>query len=339
MFKKLLSVLLLVVMVATLAVGCGKGDKPAPGEQKKVYELKLGHNVTPGSDVDLGAIKFKELVEQKTNGQVKVTIFPAAQLGSEIDSVKNMGQGAIDIVIPGDGAFGTYAPKYQALVLPFLFNSIEHMDKAYASDLGKELNAEFEKSCNSSVLAVWHRGARNITAKKPINTPDDLKGMKLRVTTIPIIVDAWKAMGANPTPIAFPELFVSLQQGVVDGQENPLDLIYTSKFQEVQSHVTLTKHTYSPWLFMMNKAKYQSFPADIKKLFDEALTEATAYQHELVKESDNKNLKLLKDAGMIAVEPNRDAFVKKFTDSGVEAKMAEKNPAIPDIIKRIRDLK
>ena len=339
MLKKCLSVLILMTLVATVTVGCGGKSTAPQGSDKKEYTLKLGHNVTPGSDVDMGAQKFKELVEKKTNGQVKINVFPAAQLGSELDMVKNMGMGAIDIVIPGDGIFGSYAPKFQALVVPFVFSSVEHMDKVYKGEIGKQLDAAFRSSTKSTVLAVWHRGPRNITANREIKTPDDLRGLKLRVTTIPIVVAAWTAMGANPTPIAFPELFVALQQGVVDGQENPLDLIYTSKFQEVQKYLVLTQHTYSPWLLMMNTDKYNSFPPEIRKQIDEAAAEATTYQNSLVKESEAKYLKMLKDAGVKVIEVDKSLFTKRFIDNGVEQKLAEKYPEVPDLFKRIREAK
>ncbi|KJS81162.1 MAG: hypothetical protein JM58_17585 [Peptococcaceae bacterium BICA1-8] len=346
MFKKYGLILLLMLIIATVSLGCGGGaEKTTPQESpkqespKEVYSLKLGHNVTPDSAVDQGAHKFKELVEKKTDGQVQVTIFPSAQLGSEIDMVKNMGMGAIDIVVPGDGAFGTYTPKFQSLVLPFVFSNVDHMDRVYNGEIGKEMDATFRQTANSTILAVWHRGPRNLTANEAKPTPDNLKGMKLRVTTIPIIVSAWEAMGTNPTPIAFPELFVSLQQGVVDGQENPLDLIYTSNFHEVQSHIMLTEHTYSPWLFMMNVDKYNSFPEDVRKKFDEALAEATAFQKQLVKDSEADYLKKLKDAGANVIEVDKELFMKKYADSGNIEKLAEKYPEIPDLMKRVMALK
>lgn len=345
MFKKTFSIVVLIIFAVTTLVGCGGGDNASQESSKegtenkpqKVYELKLGHNVTPESEVDLGAKKFAELVEQKTNGQVKVTVFPAAQLGSEIDMVKNMGLGAIDIVIPGDGAFGTYVPDFQPLVLPFLFNDVEHMTKVYNGEIGKEMDAAFRKSANSTILAVWHRGARHLTANKAIPSPAELKGLDLRVTTIPIIISAWKALGANPTPIPFPELFISLQQGVVDAQENPLDLIYTSNFHEVQSHVMLTGHTYSPWLFMMNTNKYESLPDDIRAKFDEALAEATEYQHKLVAESEANYLQKLKDKGMEVIEVDRQLFMKKYAESGVEQELTKDFPKLPELVKKVKE--
>lgn len=346
MFKKwgLGAIALLLVI---LSVGCGgqeaanSADTSASsankkGDAGKVYELKLGHNVTVDSEVDKGAKKFKELVEAKTNGRVKVTVFPSAQLGSEIDMVKNMGMGAIDIVIPGDGAFGTYLPEYQGLVLPFLIGSLDHMDRVYNGEIGAEIDKILKEKVKSRMLAVWHRGPRNLTANKEVLSPNDLKGMKLRVTTIPLVVDSWKAIGANPTPIAFGELFVALQQGTVDAQENPLDLIYTSKFYEVQKNVMLTEHTYSPWLFLVNNDVYEGFPDDIRKQFDEAVKEATAYQNQLVKDSQEEYKKKLQENGMKIVNVDKESFKKKYMESGIEAELKKK--AAPDLFDRVRAL-
>ncbi|WP_051533910.1 TRAP transporter substrate-binding protein [Desulfitibacter alkalitolerans] len=335
MLKKRNLVWILVLIIALVFTGCSeKKDETQQTDLGPTYNLKLGHNVTPGSAVDEGAKKFKEIVEAKTDGRITVEVFPSAQLGSEIDMVKNMGMGVIDIVIPGDGALGTYAPKFQGLVLPFLFDSIEHMDKVYAGEIGKELDATFRETANSTILEVWHRGPRNLTANEAKLTPDDLRGMKLRVTTIPIIVSVWEALGANPTPIAFPELFISLQQGVVDGQENPLDLIYTSNFHEVQSHVMLTQHTYSPWFFMINVDLYDGFPDDLRQKFDEALAEATEFQKQLVRESEDMYLQLLKDKGMQVIEVDRSLFMKKYEESGVEEKLAPQ--MLPNLVQRVK---
>lgn len=302
----------------------------------ETFELKLGHNVTVDSEVDKGAKKFKELVEEKTDGRVKVEVFPSAQLGSEIDMVENMGLGAIDIVIPGDGAFGSYIPKYQGLVLPFLFDNVDHMDRVYKSEIGEEINQELVNGVNSRMLAVWHRGARNLTANKAIKSPEDMQGMKLRVPTIPLVVKAWEGIGANPTPIDFGELFVTLQQGGVDGQENPLDLIYTSNFHEVQSHVMMTEHTYSPWLFLINNDVYESFPEDIRTQFDEAVAEATEFQNELVKNSQEEYKKALEEKGMTVVEVDKELFRSAYQASGVEEEL--KKEWAPNLIERVREL-
>lgn len=332
--------LILLLVTAMIFAGCRGAGTTASTESEegadKVYTLKLGHNVTQNSEIDKGAKKFKELVEEKTNGKVKVEVYPNAQLGSEIDMVENLGQGAIDIVIPGDGVFGSYIPKYQGLVLPFLFDNAEHMDRVYKSDIGKEIDQEFQEKANARMLAVWHRGARNLTANKEVLTPEDLKGMKLRVTTIPLIVKAWEALGANPTPIDFGELFISLQQKAVDAQENPLDLIYTSNFHEVQSHVMMTEHTYSPWLFLVNKDLYDSFPDDIKKQFDEAVEEATDYQNQLVKDSQEEYKAKLKEKGMTIVEVDREKFRSVYKASGVEEEL--KKEWAPNLIERVREL-
>ncbi|MCM3763238.1 TRAP transporter substrate-binding protein [Alkalihalobacillus oceani] len=346
--KKLLLFLVLFLSLTVFLAACGSDDTIGESDNSQngsegeaglsdfTYSIQLGHNVPAGTVNDQAAHKFKELIEEKTNNQITVEVFPNQELGNEIDMVENMGMGAIDMVIPGDGVFGTYVPEFQGLLIPFLISDMEHMDRVYNGEIGEELNQAFIESVNSRVLAYFHRGARNLTANEAIRTPEEIEGMKLRTITNPLVVEAWSALGANPTPIDFGELYVSLQQGVVDGQENPFDNIYNAKFFEVQSHVMLTEHTYSPYMLMINNDLYESFPDDIRVLFDEAVTETAAYQQDLEAEMNEEYKNILADEGMEIVEVDKASFQQLFMESDVEDRFADQ--WIPNLLDRVREL-
>jgi tripartite ATP-independent transporter DctP family solute receptor len=230
-----------------------------------------------------------------------------------------------------------FAPQYAGLALPYLFRDVDHLHKVLYGEVGNEIKQEFTKNANSTLLDWWDRSPRNLTARKEIKTPDDLKGVKLRTPEIPITLDSWKALGANPTPLAFTELFTALEQKVVDGQENPVDIIYTSKFQEVQSHIMRTEHSISTYSLMINDKKLASFPADVQKVIKDASVEAGNFEKQLTKQSEEQYFKSLKDAGMKVIDVDKSLFAKKIEDSKVEDKYAK--DWAPNLLKRIRDVK
>ncbi|MBF6615751.1 MAG: TRAP transporter substrate-binding protein [Candidimonas sp.] len=325
------AVLSSAMMLASAHASAAKG---AEGQYTKT--LRVGYIVSVDSEVDKGANKFKELLEASTAGAVKVNLFPNAQLGGEVDMLKSLKEGVIDVVIAGDGILGPFLPEYQGLVLPFLIKDYGHMDRVYQGEVGKEINEVLMKKVNGRVTGYWHRGAKSVTANKPISTPKDLEGLKLRVVPSPLVVAAWKALGASTTPMSFQELFVALQLGTVDAQNNPLDLIYSANFYEVQDYVILTKDTYTPWAFITNDKLYQNFPADIKANFDDAFKAARDYQNELVAESGDEYVKLLQEKNMKFVEPDRELFKSTLAGSGVLE--AFKDKMAPNLFERIAAL-
>ncbi|NEU31076.1 TRAP transporter substrate-binding protein [bacterium LRH843] len=301
------------------------------------YTIDIGYINATGSETDLGANRFKELIEERTNGDVTVNIFPDSHLGGERDMLEGMKLQTVDVVITGDALFGMFAPEYGGISLPFLVKDTDHLDRVLDGEIGQEIDGVIRETLNSRILDYWHRGPRNLTANKEINSPDGLSGMKLRVPELPLIVEAWKVLGANPTPMAFNELFVALEQGTVDGQENPLDMIYTSKLHEVQTHVMITEHLVAPMIVVMNNDKFESFPEDIQTKIEEAFEEAGTYQKQLVKDNEAEYLKKIVDDGTIIVEEvDRDAFSKKIQESDLEKKFEKE--WVPGLIDRIREL-
>ncbi|MDN5844503.1 MAG: TRAP transporter substrate-binding protein [Alcaligenaceae bacterium] len=324
------------LLSSVIALGAGSASAAKDDQAQYTKSLKIGYIVSVDSEVDKGAKKFKELLESSTGGAVQVNLFPNAQLGGEVDMLKSLKSGVVDVVIAGDGILAPFLSEYQGLVLPFLIKDYDHMDRVYNGEIGQEINDILMTKVNGRVMGFWHRGPKSLTANKPITTPKDLEGLKLRVVPTPLVVAAWKALGASTTPMNFEELFVALQLGTVDAQDNPLDLIYAANFYEVQDYVSLTKDTYTPWAFIINNKLYESFPADIRAKVDDAFKAAGEYQNVLVDESGDKYTKLLKEKNMKFIEPDRELFKNTLADSGVLDEF--KGKMAPNLFERIRAL-
>ncbi|MET3504632.1 TRAP transporter substrate-binding protein [Halalkalibacter oceani] len=317
--------------------GADAGDQgeEAPAEGGGSYSIDIGYINATDSETDLGAQKFKELIEERTGGELTVNIFANAQLGGERDLLEGMSLQTVDMVITGDAIFGMFAPEYSGLSLPFLIKDTDHLDRVLDGEVGDEINAAINESLNSRILDYWHRGPRNLTANTEIRTPDDLNGMKLRVPEIPLVVEAWKILGANPTPMAFDQLYVALEQKTVDGQENPLDMIYTSKLHEVQNYVMTTQHLIAPMVVVINNDTFESFPEEMQAQVVEAIEEAGTYQKQLVKENEEIYRQLIIDDGTTIIDDvDRDAFAKKLEESNIVEQF--QGEWAPDLVERIR---
>lgn len=346
--KKAKSFYLLVFVLSISLVACGgtekgvtttENEKPSETGDRNdaAYTFQIGLTNPEGSPEVEGAHKFAELVAEKSDGQIRIEVFSNGALGGERDMLEGMKMGAPEMVVTGDAVFGMFTPQYTAFTMPFLIEDTEHLDNVLLGEIGEEVNEAFHEVLNAKMLSVWHRGPRNLSAKREIKTPDDLNHMKLRVPETPMSIAAWEVLGANPTPMAFTELFVALEQNTVEGQENPLELIYNAKFYEVQSHVMLTEHLVAPFLVMMNNDKFNELPENLQNALLEALEEARLFVNDLVADSDEKYIELLKEEGVEIVEVDRDAFKKKIEESGL-AERFEKEWA-SNIVERIRDAK
>ncbi len=313
--KKFFSVLLILSLVF-VAVGCGSdtdsSKDTASGDQAgKAIVLKAGHTLAEDHPYQLGMLKFAELVSEKTNGQIKIEVFPNSALGGERDMVEGVQLGTVDMVLSSTGPLGGFVPELNVVDLPFLFKSREHAYKVLDGEIGQDLLKGLE---NKSLvgLAWWENGFRNVTNnKRPIEKPEDLEGLKIRTMENEVHMASFETMGADPTPMAFNELFTALQQGVVDGEENPVPIVMTSKFYEVQKYMTLTGHFYSPSVVMINKAKFDSFTEEQQNALKEAAKEAADYERGLIKQMDEEFVGQLKEKGMEIIEnPDKALFLE-----------------------------
>jgi tripartite ATP-independent transporter DctP family solute receptor len=320
MFKKSLAVTMMIVMLFVSAVACSNGNNAASpaassgassstGSDKAV-KLRLGH-ITGESDAwHKGALKFAELVKEKSGGSVEVEVYPSSTLGNDRDLIEGMQLGSVDFALVA-GVLSNFYEPYSILELPYLFRDKEHMEKVLYGDVGEKLKTDLLSNAQVRGLDFWVRGPRELTANKKIEKVEDLKGLKIRVPEIPASIAAWKAMGASPTPMAFGEVYSSLQTGVIDGQENPFALIASNKIQEVQSHMMLTDHVFGYVMLTMSDITYQKLSPEQQKAVEEAAKEATTFENELVATQEVELLELLKKSGMEVVELDTAPFMEK----------------------------
>jgi len=302
MQRKTFAQTLLALAAATLAFPLAA--------QAQVTKLTLGHGAAPGNPRHEAAVKFAEALKAKSGGRIEVQVAPSAQLGDDAAMVTALRTGALDMSANSQGAVANAVPEYAAYGMPFLFSSAGQAFKLLDGPLGKELT---DKSAEKGliVLGYWDNGIRHMTnSKRPITKVEDMKGLKMRTPPDTVLVDIMQSLGAEAQQIKFAELYVALQQGVVDGQENPLMNIHASKLYEVQKHLALTSHQFQMTPFLMSKRSWDKLSEADRKAVTDAAAEATALQRKLSQESDDKLLADLKAKGVQVTTVDKAAFEK-----------------------------
>jgi TRAP-type transport system periplasmic protein len=257
------------------------------------------------------AFWFKECVEKAAPGKLSVAVHHSASLGSETQVLQQIQLGTTQISVCTTGPIEAFVPEIKALEMPFVLPSYETADKVLDGPIGQELGKKFEKS-GFLALAYLDNGFRNVTnSKRPIKTPEDIKALKIRTMEAPTHLAIWRAIGANPTPMAWP-IFTQLQQGVIDGQENPIAVIHGAKLVEAgQKYLTLTRHVYSALVFVANKAFVEGLPAAERKAVMECARSASLQGRSFIRDNEAKQIAELKTAGMqVEEKPDLEAFRK-----------------------------
>ena len=290
--------LFIKTVLASVAVAAVGVSGNAAAQDIKERTIKFG---TVGADTHPsvpGMKKFKELVEARSGGKIKVNLFFNGALGSDQASVTAMQGGTIEMSVMNTGILASVAKELAVFDFPFLFANEKESDALVDGPVGRKLHAKLEEK-GLVGLSYWELGYRHITnSKRPVNKVEDLEGLKLRVIPNPINVAWVKALGANPTPMPFPEVYGGLEQKAIDGQENPVAVIASSKFYEVQKHIVLSNHQYNPQSVVMSKKFWDSLSPAEKKIVDEAADEAAKTQREAGRAALAANLDILKKNGM-----------------------------------------
>lgn len=285
---------------------------------QSAIKLTLGHGAALGNPRHEAAVKFAEVVKAKTAGRIEVQVAPSAQLGDDAAMVTALRTGALDMSANSQGAVANAVPEYAAYGMPFMFSAPAQAFKLLDGPLGKEL-ADKSADKGMIVLGYWDNGIRQMTnSKRPIAKVEDMKGLKMRTPPDATLVDIMQALGAEAQQIKFSELYVALQQGVVDGQENPLVNIHASKLYEVQKHLALTNHQFQMTPFLMSKRTWDRLSEADRKAVQEAAAEATALQRKMSQEADDKLLAELRAKGVQVTTVDKSIFAK--TTAGVEDK-------------------
>lgn len=293
--------------------------------------IKLGTTVNEQDSFQVAALKFAELVKQRTNGAYVIEIYPNAALGDERTMLEGMQMGTLDMGIITSGPFVNFVPEFGLLDLPFIFKNNAHAYAVLDGELGQSILAKLD-DVGIKGLSFAERGFRNLTnSVRPVNTAANIKGLKVRVMENEVYTNTFKALGVNAVPMAWTETLTALQQGTIEGQENPVNVIHAFKLWESQKHVTMTRHAYAAALFTMSKRLFDKMPADVQKIVKDSAQDAAVYERTWVAENEARQLADLKKNGMQIVEsPDLESF--KAGVQGVYAKY----PAFADDLKKIQ---
>jgi TRAP-type transport system periplasmic protein len=308
---KFAKLLLAAAFIAPFALNAGEAD----AQSKAV--LKLGNVQAPGMPVQTGLRKLSDLVRERTNGEIEIQVFPAAQLGSEQETLEAVQLGTVHMFEGSAGSVGRFLPQLEAFACPFLWQSTDSMLKVVRGPIGEELSRELLHKRGMRILDMgWIFGVRHLTtAKTPVKTPADMRGLKIRVQPDAIYLATVRAMGGSPTPIDANELYTALQTGVVDGQENPISNIWNRKFQEVQKYLMLTGHITQNQVVVISEAVFQKLTPAQRDILTKATIEAGDFQNELIGKVEADDLEKLKAGGMQVVEPDIAAFRQAAADA------------------------
>ena len=324
MKKRILAMLMVLVMISLLAVSAQAADKPV--------ELLIG-GVTSQNAKD-AVIKFIELMEDYSGGTITCVDFPDNQLGNDEQRWEMTQTGECDISIGSTSSVASSYNDFYIFDCPYLFLSRdEAFDVGFASEAGQAIIGGVEEM-GLKGLALWENGFRNVTTNnKEINSLADLKGLKLRTMDNAIHLAAWKAMGANPTPMAFSEVFTALQQGTVDGQENPYGIIVGNKFEEVEKFAVETRHSFTPYYVVMNLDKWNSLTAEQQDAITRAMAEATEYEKEQSAKYEEEDVGTIEAAGCKVIKLSEEALAefKAAADSADCASMAMEKMEHPEL--------
>jgi len=273
---------------------------PLPAEAQTT--MKINISVAQNSHYGVAIDTFAREVEARTNGRYKIQTFYAGALGAERESVEGVQLGTLDLTLTSTGPLPNFVPEVAILDIPFLFRDYAHARAVLDGPIGQEMLQKFPPK-GMVALAWGENGFRHMTnSKRPVNVPDDLKGLKMRTMENPIHIQAYKQFGILPTPMAFTEVFTALQQGTVDGQENPLSVITAAKLDQVQRNLTLTGHVYSPAVILMNKGQWDKLSAADKQAFLDAAREAVKANRARIDDDERKAVADLRSKGMAIVE-------------------------------------
>lgn len=308
------------------------GNEPAPDAAVDATVLKLGTTVNEQDSFQIAAEKFAELVNERTNGAYVIEIYPNGALGDERTMLESMQIGTLDMGIITSGPFVNFVPEMGVLDMPFLFGSNEEAYKILDGEVGQELLGKMEDA-NLKGLAYAERGFRNLTnSVRPVENASDISGLKVRVMENEVYTATFKALDVNAVPMAWTDALTALQQGTIQGQENPVNVIYSYQLWESQKYVTMTRHAYASAIITMSLKLFDELPEDVQMIFKQSAQEAAEYERNWVAENEADQLQALKDNGMEVVEtPDMDSF-----KAAVQS-VYDQYPDYADYLARIQD--
>lgn len=329
--KETISIMLFAILILTLVLsGCGNSvtsneDSASTDSVSSFPKMTITLATVEANDrnTTMGAKKFKKIVESKSNGRIEVQVFPNLELGSMREQAEMVQTGAIQMTISPVSTVSSFVDDLHALELPFLFQNEKQVWKTMDGKTGKiVLNTMNDSGLKG--LGIWAGGFKEITSNKPIHSPSDLRGKKVRVIPSKVLISTYKAWGANPVDIDLTELYSALQQGTADAEENPVVTINSSKLYEVQKYLTMTDHAYQFHIFMANDRWFSGLPSNVKTLLENAEEKANKYARNINIKQSKENISILKSKGMKINElDNREIEKFKRMSSQLYSKIAD----------------
>lgn len=307
--KKIILTITTFLILSVFLTACANSDDQTSSQSEESITLRLAHSGSDTHQYQIAAEKFAQLVDEKSNGSIQINIYGNATLGSEAEAIEQVIDGTIDMtVVAADSSLANTVPEMNIFGLPYIFEDRDHVYSKLDGEFGQKL-LELVNQNNMKGLGYWEVGFRHLTNNiKEIKHPADLKGLNIRVQPAPVWEAHMTALGANPTPVDFNELYSALDQGVVDGQENPLPSIYSMKFYEVQKYISLTAHNYTPAVVIISNSTWNTLNDEQKSLIQEAVAETTTYQRNFLAKKEQEIIRELEEKGIIFTEPDRSAF-------------------------------
>jgi C4-dicarboxylate-binding protein DctP len=291
--KRTIALAAAVLGLPLLAAGCG--------QKSEVIDLKFSHVVAPNTPKGRAADHFAKLAAERTQGRVKVTVFPNSQLYKDKEEIEALQLGSVQMLAPSLAKFGPLgAREFEAFDLPYLFDSYDALHKVTEGPVGKGMLKRLE-SKGVLGLAFWDNGFKHLSANRALRTPADVKGLKMRIQSSQVLHAQMKALGALPQVMAFSEVYQALQTGVVDGTENPPSNFYTQKMHEVQKFMTATDHGYLGYAVIVNKAFWEGLPADLRATLEACMAESTRFANEIAKQENDEALRKVRESGRTEV--------------------------------------
>jgi tripartite ATP-independent transporter DctP family solute receptor len=303
--KRIASLLKVLVVLALT------GGLPLFAGSAAAQQMRLNHTFGVNGFLDLAVKEFAKNVEAKSGGKLTFRVFSAGELGQELQQYDLLQVGALESALMGSQVLAAVAPEYNAFEMPYLWRDQSHLRKVWDGPIGAEVSQAILSRKGIRIIAAMNRGARNLTtSNKPVKTPADLAGLKIRTTQNAVHVSAWRALGAIPSPMAIGEVYLALKQGVIDGQENPVDLIAASSFQEVQKFLMMTEHVRSVAWFGVSEVWFGKLPEDLKKLVLAEAAAAAEWNDRKLAEEEKKLLATLE--GKMTIVPASEIDLPAF---------------------------
>lgn len=297
--------LLTLSLALTLALGASQA-----AAQKQVV-IKAGHVVSTADNYHLGLTKMAELIAERTNGRYKIEVYPNAQIGSERDLIEGIQLGSVGMCVVATAPVANFAPGLGAVELPFLIRDFEHADRVFMGPIGQELCDQVSDSAGVKCLGLWENGFRSmVNSKRPINSVEDIKGLKIRTMENAAHQALWKALGADPVPMAWGDAYTAVQQGALDGLENAITLLYSLKTAEITKYLAVTEHLYSPSIVLMQEGIWGKMSDEDKKIFADTFAEVSLYERQVSREAAAKAEEGLKAQGLAVTHPDKEGFRK-----------------------------